>query len=146
MRTREIAFFSLQALIPTIFALLPVGLTLATNLDPAYAALNRVADGTLILISFTMLISLSQDLKESVRPNIHAQVEKLELLLRVGAIMMMAVYTFFQSIAIPVSAVDPEKHLLNIWLSSFAFLMLFFSTYACYITLKVLRPHFNKAD
>ncbi len=146
MTTREIGFFSFQGLIPTIFALLPVGLTLAISKEPVPDALARIADGTLVLISFTMLISLSQDLKDSVRPNIHAQVERLELFLRVGAIMMIAVYTFFQAIAVAKPETDLSKDLLNKWLTGLAFAMLVASVYACRLTLKTLRPHFNKSE
>jgi predicted Co/Zn/Cd cation transporter (cation efflux family) len=146
MKIREISFFSLQAIIPTIFALLPIGLTLAIEEDGASSAVTRVADGTIILIAFTMLISLSQDLKESVRPNIHAQVEKLELLLRVGAILMIAVYTFYQSVAITGGVEGPNKVLLDAWLTAYAFVMLFFSILACFFTLRALRPHFNRED
>jgi predicted Co/Zn/Cd cation transporter (cation efflux family) len=146
MKIREISFFSLQAIIPTIFALLPIGLTLAIAQDGASAAVTRISDGTIILVAFTMLISLSQDLKESVRPNIHAQVEKLELLLRVGAILMIAVYTFYQSVAVTGGVEGPNEVLLDAWLTGYAFVMLFFSVLACFITLRALRPHFNRED
>lgn len=146
MKVREISFFSLQAIIPSIFALLPIGLTLAIEERGTSLAVARIADGTIILIAFTMLISLSQDLKESVRPNIHAQVEKLELLLRVGAILMIAVYAFYQSVAVTGRVRGLNKELLDAWLTGYAFVMLFFATLACFITLRALRPHFNRED
>lgn len=146
MKVREISFFALQGIIPTVFALLPIGLTLATDEDAVPTAVARIADGTIILIAFMMLISLSQDLRESVRPNIHAQVEKLELLLRVGAILMIAVYTFYQSVAVTDVVEGANSRLLDAWLTTYAITMLLFSNLACFWTLRVLRPHFNRED
>jgi len=112
---------------------------------PGTEALTRLADGTLVLIAFTMLISLSQDLKEAVRPNARQLVERLELLLRTTALIMIGVFTFYQALAVnrPVKDGDTTRFWLEVWLSVGAFVLLLFSTYACHLSLKILRPHFN---
>lgn len=96
--TREIAFFGLQAAIPLAFAVLPSLIFLLAFRDVPHSV-EKLTDGTLVLIAFTMLISLSQDLQQSVRPYQRASVAKIELLLRVAALVILGVYMLMQSVA-----------------------------------------------
>jgi hypothetical protein len=94
--TREVAFFGLQAIIPAFFAIVPL-IVFAIGFESPAIAARKLTDGTLVLISFTMLISLSQDLSSAVKPYHREYASKLELLLRIAAIVILAVYTLFQS-------------------------------------------------
>jgi hypothetical protein len=100
---REVAFFGLQGIIPAVFAIVPAALFII-GFGSAAGAVRKFADGTLVLISFTMLISLSQDLRPAVKPYHRDFVGRLELLLRIAAIVILGVYTLFQSTSMLVLA------------------------------------------
>jgi hypothetical protein len=129
-------------------------------------AARKLTDGTLVLIAFTMLISLSQDLRPAVKPYHREYAVKLELLLRIAAIVILAVYTLFQSTSMlvifkesscgPGTQASPEcaKHvletlnphrspnILDIALSVFSLICFTGASILSWRVLRVMRPHF----
>ena len=140
---REIAFFGFQAVIPACFALIPA-VVYVLSLRDGLSALHRLADGTLILISFTMLISLSQDLQQAVRPYHRRFVAKIELMLRVFAICILAAYAVAQSAAIQVESIasKPQSALINSLLVGLSVYSFIISIILVRSVLSTLRPHF----
>jgi hypothetical protein len=162
---REISFFGLQAILPALFAILPSAVFLIAFADLA-KGVARLADGTLVLIAFTMLISLSQDLTQAVRPNNRQHVARLEVVLRVSAIGILATYMFLQTITTVIDlrqspqpyVPDPTRgtnsfyYSIDAWWGGdgpvqlacalMAILCLVVSTLLTARIHKVLRPHF----
>jgi hypothetical protein len=155
--TREVAFYGLQAIIPAMFAIVPVFLFAIVFGDLTVAA-RKLTDGTLVLISFTMLISLSQDLTPAVKPHQRNDVAKLELLLRIAAIVILAVYTLFQATsmlflyeestcAIPATAtcsvLKGARPVLDKPMSFFSLYCFVLASLLALWVLRTLRPHFT---
>jgi hypothetical protein len=156
-----VAFFGLQAVIPACFAIVPVVVFLI-GVDSLAGAARKLTDGTLVLIAFTMLISLSQDLRPAVKPYHREYAAKLELVLRIAAIVILAVYTLFQSTSMIIifkesncidatekcmklayETISPHRSVrrLDLLLSAFSFICFMCASALSLRVLYVLRPY-----